>query len=294
MGSRQKRRIAATRSRFFAKMRPPRVFWAHFGSRKRYARSYARDFKMAFGPPTRLPVVICDFSKLRLWKSPYEFLDLYGRFYHRTTLIFRTADAHNILFKKKVWRLVFSAHCSMHCSPWSGASFAPIFRVCSQKLKKGQSIDCRRICRVDQRISRSKISTDTYRYDWESLLVREKNVFVSGWVKNRLRRYGAELPSTPCQRATEPTFENCSHLREKRGGADAFKKRPFIQEQMLSTHTVTKILYLFNKFIVFSQARARGRPYILRFVFLQKKLFSNLYWFFIETACHRILRHFKF
>ena len=57
MGSRQKRRIAATRSRFFAKMRPPRVFWDNFGSRKRYARSYARDFKMAFGPPTRLQVV---------------------------------------------------------------------------------------------------------------------------------------------------------------------------------------------------------------------------------------------
>jgi hypothetical protein len=36
------------------KMRPPRVFWEHFGSRKRYARSYARNFKMAFGPPTML------------------------------------------------------------------------------------------------------------------------------------------------------------------------------------------------------------------------------------------------
>ena len=48
MGSRQKRRIAATRSRFFAKMRPPRVFWGHFGSRKRYASSYARDLNNDF------------------------------------------------------------------------------------------------------------------------------------------------------------------------------------------------------------------------------------------------------
>ena len=28
----------------------------------------------------RGPVVLCDFSKLRFWKSPYEFLNLYGRF----------------------------------------------------------------------------------------------------------------------------------------------------------------------------------------------------------------------
>jgi hypothetical protein len=25
-------------------------------------------------------VVLCDFSKLRFWKSPYDFLNLYGRF----------------------------------------------------------------------------------------------------------------------------------------------------------------------------------------------------------------------
>ena len=61
-GGRQKRRFAATRSRFFAKMRPPRVFWANFGSRKRYARTYARDLKMAFGPPTRLHVVHVGFT----------------------------------------------------------------------------------------------------------------------------------------------------------------------------------------------------------------------------------------
>jgi hypothetical protein len=53
---RQKRLFAATRSRFYAKLRPPRVFWAHFGSIKRYGRSCARDFKMAFGPPTRLTI----------------------------------------------------------------------------------------------------------------------------------------------------------------------------------------------------------------------------------------------
>jgi hypothetical protein len=28
----------------------------------------------------RGPVVLCDFSKLRIWKSPYDFLNLYGRF----------------------------------------------------------------------------------------------------------------------------------------------------------------------------------------------------------------------
>jgi hypothetical protein len=28
----------------------------------------------------RGPVVLCDFSKLRFWKSPYDFLNLYGRF----------------------------------------------------------------------------------------------------------------------------------------------------------------------------------------------------------------------
>ena len=28
----------------------------------------------------REPVVLCDFSKLLFWKSPYEFLNLYGRF----------------------------------------------------------------------------------------------------------------------------------------------------------------------------------------------------------------------
>ena len=55
-GGRQKRRFAATSSRFFAKMRPPRVFWPIFGSSKRYARSYARYFKMAFGTPTRLRI----------------------------------------------------------------------------------------------------------------------------------------------------------------------------------------------------------------------------------------------
>ena len=37
--------------------------------------------------------------------------------------------------KRIVWRVVFSTY----CSPWPDASFAPIFRVCSQKLKKGQS-----------------------------------------------------------------------------------------------------------------------------------------------------------
>ena len=41
-GGRPKRRFAATMSRFFAKMRPPCVFGANFGSRKRYVRSYAR------------------------------------------------------------------------------------------------------------------------------------------------------------------------------------------------------------------------------------------------------------
>jgi hypothetical protein len=36
----------------------------------------------------RGPVVLCDFSKLRFWKSPYDFLNLYGRFCpytHHTT-----------------------------------------------------------------------------------------------------------------------------------------------------------------------------------------------------------------
>jgi hypothetical protein len=28
----------------------------------------------------RGPVVLCDFSKLRFWKSPYNLLNLYGRF----------------------------------------------------------------------------------------------------------------------------------------------------------------------------------------------------------------------
>ena len=28
----------------------------------------------------RGPIVLCDFSKLRFWKSPYDFLNLYGRF----------------------------------------------------------------------------------------------------------------------------------------------------------------------------------------------------------------------
>jgi hypothetical protein len=28
----------------------------------------------------RGPVVLCDFSKFRFWKSPYDFLNLYGRF----------------------------------------------------------------------------------------------------------------------------------------------------------------------------------------------------------------------
>jgi hypothetical protein len=37
-----------------AKMTPPRVSWAEFGSKKMYTRSYARNLKMARGPPTRL------------------------------------------------------------------------------------------------------------------------------------------------------------------------------------------------------------------------------------------------
>ena len=50
MGSRQKRQFAATRSRFFAKMRPPCVFWANFGSRKKVCEVLCSRLKNGFWP----------------------------------------------------------------------------------------------------------------------------------------------------------------------------------------------------------------------------------------------------
>ena len=40
---------------------------------------FAQDYKSGLRSD-RGPVVLCDFSKLRFWKSPYDFLNLYGRF----------------------------------------------------------------------------------------------------------------------------------------------------------------------------------------------------------------------
>ena len=40
ISGRQKRRFVATGSHFLAKARPPHVFWANFGSKKRSTGSY--------------------------------------------------------------------------------------------------------------------------------------------------------------------------------------------------------------------------------------------------------------
>jgi len=44
-------------------------------SRPEFAQDHESGLRSDWGP-----VVLCDFSKLRFWKSPYEFLNLYGRF----------------------------------------------------------------------------------------------------------------------------------------------------------------------------------------------------------------------
>jgi hypothetical protein len=41
---------------------------------------FAQDHGSGLRSDRREPVVLCDFSKLRFQKSPYEFLNLYGRF----------------------------------------------------------------------------------------------------------------------------------------------------------------------------------------------------------------------
>ena len=46
-------------------------------SRPEFAKDHESGLRSDRGPVV-LPV--CDFSKLRFWKSPYEFLNLYGRF----------------------------------------------------------------------------------------------------------------------------------------------------------------------------------------------------------------------
>jgi hypothetical protein len=42
---------------------------------------FAQDHKSGLRSDRR-PVVLCDFSKLRFRKSPYDFLNLYGRFWY--------------------------------------------------------------------------------------------------------------------------------------------------------------------------------------------------------------------
>jgi len=66
-------------------------------SRPEFAKDHESGLRSDRGP-----VVLCDFSKLRFWKSPYDFLNLYRRFCPykapcHTSLIFRAANAHNFL-----------------------------------------------------------------------------------------------------------------------------------------------------------------------------------------------------
>ena len=57
------------------KMRPPRVFWGHFGSRKRYARSYARDLKYDFWSSDQATVSSMKVDKSTAGTSPrYRFM----------------------------------------------------------------------------------------------------------------------------------------------------------------------------------------------------------------------------
>jgi hypothetical protein len=100
----------------------------------------------------RGPVVLCDFSKLRFWKSPYDFLNLYGRFCP-------------YVYNPPYW----------HTNPGK-KSAPPLFLEDDNIFQKSASV-------------------------------------VVGGIAVELQ-------------PRRPIFEKCSHLREKRGGADAFENDP--------------------------------------------------------------------